>query len=67
MLVRLGMEDLRVVLRDSGELIKWSSVLFVLPILAGIWFRENADFLIIYGLTGIFSFFLGMALKKLFR
>ncbi|MFH1391100.1 MAG: TrkH family potassium uptake protein [Candidatus Diapherotrites archaeon] len=67
MLVRLGLDDLKVVLRDSGELLKWSSILYILPILAGIWFRENPDFIIIYGLTGLFSFFLGMALKKLFR
>jgi len=67
MLIRLGIEDLRVVLRDTGSLLKWSAILFVIPLIAGIWFRENTDFLLIYALTGLFSFFLGMAMKRVFR
>ncbi len=66
MLVRLGFEDIKIVLRDTGSLLKWSSVLLLAPILIALWFRESFDFISTYILTAVFCFLLGIVLKKVF-
>ncbi|MCR4369003.1 MAG: TrkH family potassium uptake protein [archaeon] len=66
MLVRLGSEDIRVVMRDVGSLIKWSSTLFAIPFLAGLWFHEAVFVLLVYALVSAFSFVLGLSLKRAF-
>jgi len=66
MLIRLGLSDMKVVLRDTGELLKWSAITFFVPLITGIWFKENLYFILIYFLVGLFCFFLGTAMKRLF-
>ena len=67
MLIRLGIDDLKVVLRDTGNLIQYSAALFIVPLLVGIWFGEPTFFLGVYILTGLFAFFLGTAMKRVFK
>lgn len=67
MLIRLGIDDLKVVLRDTGNLIQYAAALFIVPLLVGIWFGEPTFFLGVYTLTGLFAFFLGTAMKRVFK
>jgi trk system potassium uptake protein TrkH len=65
MLLRLSVEDLKIAMRDSGSIIQWSSVTFLLPLIASLIFVEGTTMLFIYGLSALLAFFLGAALKRL--
>ena len=66
MLIRLSLEDLNVVLRDLGSLLKWSAIIYFVPFLIGVWFREPPEVLFNYVIPALFSFFLGLFLKRFF-
>jgi trk system potassium uptake protein len=65
LLSTLGFEDLKVSLRDTGEILKWSSLLFTVPIIYSILFAEQQT-ISAYILSGTLIFFFGWALKKIF-
>ena len=65
MFVRLSIEDLKIALRDSGAIIQWSSVTFLLPLIASLIFVEGTTMLVIYLLSALFAFFIGITMKKI--
>ena len=66
MLIRLGKEDIRVVLRDLGTITEWSSVTFLAPIIISIIFLESFSIMFNYLIAGIVSFAIGFALRNTF-
>ena len=66
MLIRLGKEDIRVVLRDLGTITEWSSITFLAPIVISILFLESFSIMFNYLIAGVVSFAIGFALRNTF-
>jgi trk system potassium uptake protein TrkH len=66
MLIRIGREDLRVVLKDVGIVLEYSALTFIAPLLIGIAYLEPIENIAIYFFCGVFAFLAGLAIKKLF-
>jgi len=66
MLVRLGISDIKIVLRDTGTILKWSAFAFAVPIFFSILFNEGKTTAISYLMIGLIVFLLGLVLKRLF-
>ena len=67
MLIRLGMDDMLVVLRDTSSLILWSSATFLAPIIISLFYMEPFLTMASYAAVAVFAFFLGFVGKMLFR
>ncbi len=66
MFIRVSGEDLKVVLRDFGTVLQWSSAAYAIPVLAALLFLEPVHIMAKYALVGVFSFALGYVIKKIF-
>ncbi len=66
MLIPLGMDDLKVALRDTGFIIKYSAASFLVPIITVLLFFEPLKNMAFYALAGIIAFVGGFALTKIF-
>lgn len=67
MLVRLGFEDVKIALRDVGIVLKWSSLVFLVPIIVSLIDTESINIISTYVLSGLLAFFLGSVLRRLFK
>ena len=67
MFIRIGIEDLRVVLKDVGIVLEYSAVTFIAPIIMGLIYWEPLEVLGIYLFCAIFTFLAGYAIKKAFK
>ncbi len=67
MLIRLGMDDIRVVLRDTSDLVLLSSATFLVPIIISIFYMEPFMTMVNYVAVAVFAFLLGVVGKILFR
>jgi trk system potassium uptake protein TrkH len=65
-LIRLGKEDIRVVMRDLGIVTEWSSVTFLAPLLIALFYRESLIIALNYLVAAAVSFAIGFALKNAF-
>ncbi len=65
-LIRLGKEDLRVVLRDLGTMIEWSAVTFLAPLLVSLYYGEPFSIAIGYLISAGVAFAVGLALRNAF-
>ena len=66
MFIRIGLEDLRVVLKDVGIVLEYSAVTFIAPIIMGLIYWEPLEVLGIYLFCAIFTFLAGYVIKKVF-
>lgn len=66
MFVKLGWQDLRVVLRDIGLLMQWSAPSFLVPLIFSVFYQESFRIMGIYVLAAVFAFVFGFALKRIF-
>ena len=66
MLIRLGKEDLRVVLRDLGTITEWSSLTFLAPLFVALFYVESLSIVFNYIIAGAVAFAIGFALKNAF-
>jgi len=67
MFARITKEDIKGVLRDTGTLISWSSILLIVPILFALFFNEPLENIFNYIVVASFSFTIGLALQKFFK
>jgi len=66
MLIRLGKEDIRVVLRDLGTIMEWSSVTFLVPVVIAFFYMESLSIVVNYLVAAAFCFAIGFALRNAF-
>jgi trk system potassium uptake protein TrkH len=66
MLIRLGKEDIRVVLRDLGTITEWSSLTFLAPLFVSLYYVESLSIVFNYLIAGAVSFAIGFALRNAF-
>ncbi len=66
MLIRLGLEDVKVVLSDAGALLQYSAVSFLVPIFFVFLFGEPIEFAAYYLVAGAIAFIGGYFLKRTF-
>ena len=67
MLIRLGRSDLKIVLKDIGLILEYSSITFIAPIIVGLIYSEPLSVLGIYAFCAAFTFLLGTVIKKAFH
>ncbi|MFH1587430.1 MAG: TrkH family potassium uptake protein [Candidatus Diapherotrites archaeon] len=69
MLIRVGLDDIKVILRDTGSLLKWSAVIYLIPLIVSIWFRSPGfvDETIAFVSVSLISYLVGLALEKAFK
>ncbi len=66
MLIKLGKEDVRVVLRDLGTITEWSSLTFIVPLLVALFYFESVSIVVNYVIAGAIAFAIGLVLKNAF-
>lgn len=67
MFIRFGFTDLKAVFRDSGIVIQYSAVAFLIPIIFTIYYQEAYITTFIYFLCAAITFLIGVVLKHLFK
>ena len=66
MIARFSFSDLKIVFRDIGVVLQYSSLIFIVPLLASLAFMEEPEFAAHYLLAGAITFLLGTILKTVF-
>jgi|GEM_PF-135184 len=66
MIATFSFSDLKVVFRDIGIVLQYSSMVFIVPLLASLAFMEEPEFAAHYFLAGAITFLLGTILKTVF-
>lgn len=70
MIVSYGLWDLRIVLRDVGEILRLAAIAFIVPLIASVLFLEfktMPEIMFYYAIAGLITFLLGIILKTFFR
>lgn len=63
MFLRLGKEDIRVALKDSGSVLMYSGITFFVPIVLAIMLDRNMDHVIYYAFSALLLFAVGSGMK----
>lgn len=66
MLIRIGKEDFKVVLKDVGLILEYSALTFIAPIIIGLVYAEPLSILAVYVFCALFTFLAGRAIRKVF-
>ncbi len=67
MFIHITFDDFKAVLRDTGIILKYSSVMFLIPIILSLFFQEGFEIFSFYLVSGVIGFLLGIVLEKLFE
>ncbi|MFA5763556.1 MAG: potassium transporter TrkG [archaeon] len=63
MFLRVGKEDIKIALKDSGTVLTYAGFSFFVPIILAILVDKNADFLLAYAVSALLVFGVGYILK----
>lgn len=64
MFLRIGLEDLKVSLKDAGSILFYSGILFLIPIIIAILLDKNPDYLLVFSVSASGLFGVGWFLKN---
>lgn len=66
MLIRIGKEDFKIVLKDVGLILEYSAITFLAPLIIGLLYSEPLETIGAYALCALLAFFTGLVIKRLF-